>query len=77
MTVKADAYDEDSDSWAVVFIATERQVDATTNFNTPLPYVSLPLNPCRTAFPTRRLRLTFDTDLTVQWLEVRAGLAVH
>ncbi len=57
--------------WTQVFSATKRDVDFSTSQRANLGYVTFSVEPCRTSFPTDTLRVTFDTSLTQQWLEVQ------
>jgi hypothetical protein len=60
------------ESWITIFLANKRQVDVTNSSSAPLEYVDFFADPCRTTFLTDTIRLVFDTDLTQQWLGVRA-----
>ena len=69
--VRIDAQDPNGE-WVIVFLATESQITFAPTSKTKIDYVHFYSNPCKTAFLTNTLRLWFDSDLTVQYLEVDA-----
>lgn len=71
-TVSIQAWNYLSESWIEIYSATACGVTVTLNPSTPISYVILRANPCRTTFATDTIRVIFDTDLTQQWLMVDA-----
>jgi hypothetical protein len=58
-------------SWVRLFHATRRDLDFTKAAGDPGNYVAFYANPCSTSFRADTIRVVFDTDLCLAWLEVQ------
>ena len=66
-----------SGEWLTVFDARSRDVDVTTSSATPIQYTTIEVDLCHVPFLASTARLTFDTELTQQWLEVIPAQTEH